>query len=619
MEIEQLVAVSTELVKNNAEKIMKFVYAKGRDKHRDAQIQCGNAFSNYLQSAIEKYSMTKTLLYWNAPVYLEDFYVDLDLVNKDKLYNTSDLQTILDLGQYILVSGTGGIGKSTLLKHLFLKIIEESEFIPIFIELREVNDLELTDTSLLDCIYNIMSNMKFDFEKKHFETALNSGMFIFFFDGFDEVIEQKRSVIRKQILLMTDKYERNYYIVSSRVLSENVGFAEWSRFINLKVNKLTKIQAINLISKLDYNEEIKAKFLEELNTCLYDKYESFASYPLLLTIMLITFDQYSKIPDKIHLFYEEAFHALYSRHDASKGGGYTRVINSDLSRDDFQEILSVFCAISYFKKIKSFNSVSLLNYIKQAKQIVEEISFEPLLYKKDLIETLCILLEDGLEFVFTHRTFQEYFTAIYLSRLSDIDQKRLLNKIWNEMPKSIEEDIVFSLLFEINSNKFNQNFIIPAIEELMNLINIDSDKQKNHFRFLKLIFSKVSMEYDLDYEKERFSLTFRQYPEKYNSLIEFIDLKYAEKYNLPISSIYKTNDYTLINENINDSGNLLLEDVEIDSELFFQILGHSNFQIRSLEFASSLLEHLNWKYKGNKSLGEILDQFPKMNKQIIVL
>jgi len=139
MEIEQLVAVSTELVKNNAEKIMKFVYAKGRDKHRDAQIQCGNAFSNYLQSAIEKYSMTKTLLYWNAPVYLEDFYVDLDLVNKDKLYNTSDLQTILDLGQYILVSGTGGIGKSTLLKHLFLKIIEESEFIPIFIELREVN------------------------------------------------------------------------------------------------------------------------------------------------------------------------------------------------------------------------------------------------------------------------------------------------------------------------------------------------------------------------------------------------------------------------------------------------------------------------------------------------
>jgi len=76
---------------------------------------------------------------------------------------------------------------------------------------------------------------------------------------------------------------------------------------------------LSLIRKLDYNQDIKQKFLTEVENKLFEKYETFASNPLLLTIMLMTFDQYAEIPEKIHLFYQECFQALYSRHDASKG------------------------------------------------------------------------------------------------------------------------------------------------------------------------------------------------------------------------------------------------------------------------------------------------------------
>ena len=70
---------------------------------------------------------------------------------------------------------------------------------------------------------------------------------------------------------------------------------------------LTKEQALNLIKKIDYSEPAKSTFYQELDNNLYDKYKSFASNPLLLTIMLLTFSNHASIPAKLNDFYEAAF------------------------------------------------------------------------------------------------------------------------------------------------------------------------------------------------------------------------------------------------------------------------------------------------------------------------
>ncbi len=47
-----------------------------------------------------------------------------------------------DVTDFIIIQGTGGIGKSTLMKHLFINELEQKSLIPVFLELKDINDFE---------------------------------------------------------------------------------------------------------------------------------------------------------------------------------------------------------------------------------------------------------------------------------------------------------------------------------------------------------------------------------------------------------------------------------------------------------------------------------------------
>ena len=79
---------------------------------------------------------------------------------------------------------------------------------------------------------------------------------------------------------------------------------------------------MQLIDRLEFRPDepaIKKKFLSVLERMLFRTHRSFTENPLLLTIMLLTFEQYAEVPVKMHVFYREAFEVLAKRHDASKG------------------------------------------------------------------------------------------------------------------------------------------------------------------------------------------------------------------------------------------------------------------------------------------------------------
>lgn len=62
-------------------------------------------------------------------------------------------------------------------------------------------------------------------------------------DGFDELKQEYRNVISKQIMKMSDKYTDNYYIVSSR---PDKNFVTRNNFLEMTINPLTKIQCLLL-------------------------------------------------------------------------------------------------------------------------------------------------------------------------------------------------------------------------------------------------------------------------------------------------------------------------------------------------------------------------------------
>ena len=144
-------------------------------------------------------------------------------------------------------------------------------------------------------------------------------------------------------------------------------------------------QVIELITKVEFDQNIKRQFLKSLRDGLYASHKSFLSSPLLCIMMLVTFEQTGHIPTKRHIFYERAFEALFFLHDTAKEGVYKRKTYAKLPIDDFRNCLSAFCVVTYAKEIFSFSLDVLREQIKNALAIEKkDIKFEE--FVADLIE-----------------------------------------------------------------------------------------------------------------------------------------------------------------------------------------------------------------------------------------
>src|SRR6185436_10907197 len=115
------------------------------------------------------------------------------------------------------------------------------------------------------------------------------------------------------------------------------------------------------------------------------------------------------IPNKLSVFYNQAYEALFERHDALKDG-YRRVLRSALDIQDFARLFSAFCIQSYDRSQTAFSKQEVLEGIRSSQELVG-IDVDRVCYFQDLVEAVCLMVEDGLQVVFPHRSFQEFFAA----------------------------------------------------------------------------------------------------------------------------------------------------------------------------------------------------------------
>lgn len=435
-----------------------------KDLSRQSEIDLGIAFERYIENTKEKNSKIKTLIYRHAPKDLYSFYVCIGVRYETTIINTESVNNVLELGNKIIISGTGGIGKSTLLKHFFLNCLGETSYIPVMIELRSLNGVEGKNINIFDTIYENLITNGFILEKQYFEYSMIQGGYLILFDGYDEVKRENISYVSKQIRELADKYSENKYIISSRPTDDFIG---WNDFIETKSMELNKKQALSLIDKIDFDEKVKKSFYKELDDNLYKKYESFASNPLLLTMMLLTYDTRASIPAKLNDFYEQAFATLFNMHDATKDT-FVRDIRSRLGYEDFKLIFSYICFKTYFASEFEFREYRLREYINDAREKFKDIKFNIDDYLEDLIVSVCMIVKDGLIYKFSHRSFQEYFAAWYTCKLTDDIQYKLLTG-WIKEQGAVLSDSYFSMLFDLQSEKVNRIILCPGIRKLKQL------------------------------------------------------------------------------------------------------------------------------------------------------
>lgn len=456
--------ITADVISNLATSAGKTVLEKITKRCKDAlnkgEIDFGIAFEKYLTQSEKSISMAKTILYGQTPHYLYSFFECMRIRRDKDTIDTTDVNNILSIGHKIIITGTGGIGKSMLMRHCFLNTVSKTQLIPVLIELRGLNDVAKENISIEEYIYQTLCIFGFELDKEYFTYSLQTGCYVILFDGFDEVKNAISEKVTREIIDFSNKYADNYVIVSSRPLEEFIG---WSNFVECSSLPLNKEEALSLISKLDYDEELKEKFYKQLKEELYEKYESFASNPLLLTIMLMTFEGRISIPDSRTDFYEQAFSTLFHRHDAMKKGKYKREITSGLGYEDFKKIFSYFCFRSFFKNQYEFNEKTAIENIARAKEKIYLCSdFNESNYLNDMVKAVCVLVHEGLNYRFSHRSFQEYFAAVYTTQLTDEEQKRFVTSWLKSNSSRITTDYL-DILCELQPDRFVKNVLYDPL------------------------------------------------------------------------------------------------------------------------------------------------------------
>ena len=96
----------------------------------------------YIARLTGRCSILNTIAFQNAPMRLEDLYIPLTLESDDggtKIV-VDEQAEIFHFHPHVLINDIAGMGKSTVSKRIILSVIERGDFIPVFIELRQLED-----------------------------------------------------------------------------------------------------------------------------------------------------------------------------------------------------------------------------------------------------------------------------------------------------------------------------------------------------------------------------------------------------------------------------------------------------------------------------------------------
>ena len=444
-------AVSIEFIKATGTTLINKIWAaKNRKNSSEDPVKALNA---HLESSFEKCHRLKTVLR-DKREYFSKIYATQAFEHDGMRIDHVKLSQIIHQGESIVLQGTGGGGKSMFVRYLWLDYFSRrTDKGPLFIELRSVNSSP--DTNLIDHLYyQAVGSQARHLSKAAFEEMLLNGDFLLILDGFDEISLRHAKIFQEQILRLKENYPKSTILVTSR---EHERFRGWHKFSSTKVLPLNQEECIEVLKRAPFDEEaVKERLIERVKRGLYISHNSFLSNPLLIYMTLLTFHHNPDFSDRMNEFYSQAFDALFYRHDQTKEGIYKREYRTGYNKTQFEKILSLFCLASYFDQKIDFSESEILDYVERAKSLDRDEfgSMKADAFLSDARHNVCVIREDGLQIVFTHRKLQEYFAAFCIARVRNKNMKRVLEHISDRTA-----DEVISMCYELNCEAFREKYL----------------------------------------------------------------------------------------------------------------------------------------------------------------
>lgn len=618
-----------------------------------------NAMKDFIHRSFQKNINLNTIVFRTQPKEIFELYVPLNISNEKTEINIDNYpkEFLEELKQVIIVD-SAGMGKSTLLKWMFINCLIHNKGIPIFIELRRLN----SENTIMNELTKELSSLKYKVTEESLYDLIAQGDFVFFFDGYDEIPLNDKSEVTIDIQDFISKAHNNIFLLSSR---DQASLDSFKDFFKFQIKPLEKEEAFELIKKYDNYGELSDNLINTINQDNnFEDLKEFLTNPLMVSLLYKGFNHKQVIPLKKNLFYRQVYDALFEDHDLTKGGAYVHEKLSGLDSDDFHLVLKYFAFNSLGEGTIEYSKDKILQLLTIARKQTK-IDFPIIKFLDDLLSSVPLFYREGNLYRWKHKSLQEYFVAQFICFDTKEHQKAILTTLYNS--KEFDRYInIFDLIYDSDFKSFRNYLITEFLNEAVlvnDLVEEQNELSKNQKHLLKNIliwkihFIVIHNEsFDLTDPHERITRdifeyiqafheknknqyrlkSMRTYPEKYVSVsrsykwnYKFIDILYKKNLDIftftPVNrdseNILKAVTKLSINNhstNYNEKFNLILFNTknaisqfqfsnELENDLFTKLLLELNESITN--------EQIKNKAKNSYILLDF-SKIKKMKKQI---
>ena len=294
-------------------------------------------FSEYLHRTYKRVSIINTLVFNNTQVVLKEIYHPLTLSNNNskpvERYKISSFpKSLFSKYEKLLITDNAGMGKSTIVKKLFLDTIDEGIGIPIIVELRRLNK----DKDILSEIQEQVNALEKQFDSTLLLELISEGGFIIFLDGYDEIPLSDREIVTSDIQNFISKASNNTFVLTSRPENALKSFGD---FQEVRIEPLKRKEAFELLRKYDKQGQISSLLIKKIEETEMNNISEFLTNPLLISLLFTAFQHKQTIPFKKYIFYRQVYDANFESHDLTKGDSFTHDKYTNLEIDDFHRVL----------------------------------------------------------------------------------------------------------------------------------------------------------------------------------------------------------------------------------------------------------------------------------------
>lgn len=447
----------------------KWVKPKFVTPKNEMNVDLYESIKDYLCWAYEQYSYMRTLVFRNSQIHISELYYPLTLVctRDGREFKIEEYPSSL-VSDYkkVIISSTAGMGKSTIMKWMFLSAIESKIGIPVFIELKRLKSSQTILDEIIEKIKPIYGN----FDKEGLLELIEKGDFIFFLDGYDEIANEDKQNVTEDLQAFLAKAYKNDFILTSR---PETALGSFNFFQQFKVRDLKPKEAYRILKLYDRQSKKSDELIEKLQSESFRNMKEFLKNPLLVSLLYMAYEFKPKIPYKKHLFYAQVYDALFEKHDLMKES-YDRPKYSNLDISDFEKVLR-YVGFSTAKKGQvEYDKDILLGFINKAKKETG-FNFKETEFLKDLVTTVPLFVEEGRLYSWAHKSLQDYFAAKFIEIGAGDKRDSILRRIY-ELEDISRFYNILDIFFDLDYKTFRYTIMLWLINEVIEYFERDLTK-----------------------------------------------------------------------------------------------------------------------------------------------